>query len=172
MDLRSIALPPLVVATLACVLYGFDAFEAFPVDKKITAPRALALETNASRPNIPPPTSTISQPPQKIELTDSTSMIAPPIKPAPTIQPTIAAIAVSNTAIASENAIAMNRPSADHPNFVVDDEDESLVSVTSETPSDDQEPLMAAPPSMAAQATPVEMSDDGEIEPAAPDNDG
>ncbi len=172
MDLKGFALPPLVIATIACVLYGFDAFETFSADQANAAPRALALNTNPPRPSATQLAAALPQPIQKVESTDPKPVISSPAKPAPLVQPLAATLDVSNAESPSVTAIAINRVAAANPDSVVGDEEENLVAVTNETAEQDQEPLIAAPPSMAAQATPVEMSDDGEIETAAPENGG
>jgi hypothetical protein len=173
MDLKGFALPPLVIATIACALYGFDAFETFSADQANAAPRALALNTNPPRPSATQLAAALPQPIQKVESIDPKPVISSPAKPAPLVRPLAATLDVSNAESASVTAIAINRVAAANPDSVDGDEDEeNLVAGTNETAEQDQEPLIAAPPSMAAQATPVEMSDDGEIEAAAPENGG
>jgi hypothetical protein len=153
-------------------LHGFDAFDTVSIESPVAAPRALALNTTTLRASMPQRAAPISPAPRKIESTAATPAISALPVFAPSLQPAPAAIIGNDDVAVGENAIAPHLPFTLSPHTAANENDEeTLVSVTSDA-QDDSEPLIAASPSMAPQATPVEMSDDGEIAPSAPESDG
>lgn len=171
MDINRIPAPLLVIPAIVCVLYGFGIFETFSVERSIDTPAVLGLKTAvpsviATRSAVTPAASntTASVNLAPIETSQSTSTIS--AKPTPTLSD------IDYKVVAHENIIAQHSPLTVNSNQLATEEEEALVSITNEAQADDQEPLIAAPPSMATQATPVEMSDGGEVELTAPETDG
>lgn len=170
MDLRSIAFPPLVIAAIVGVLYGFDVFVSFTVERPAAIAHTPAPKHNLAPANAQRKIVATTIPVRKIEaikaapIWNSAMAVAQPVQTIPN-PPT-------SSNVANESASGINRTPATHSNPIANDDDEILTTVTNEVEGDDEEPLIAAPPSMATQATPVEMSDDGEIAPSAPEIEG
>ena len=170
MDLRSIAFPPLVIAAIVSVLYGFDVFVSFTVERPAAIAHTPAPKHNLAPANAQRKIAATSIPVRKIEaikaapFMNAAMAVAQPVQTIPN-PPT-------SSNVANESASGINRTPATHSNPIANDDDEILTTVTNEVEGDDEEPLIAAPPSMATQATPVEMSDDGEIAPSAPEIEG
>jgi hypothetical protein len=168
MDLRSFALPPMIIAVVGTVLYGFDAFNAFSLD-----PAPMALSARVAQRVVPDslahqPLANVSSKQANVDRAlvgnvankpVATAIVVPPVTVS-TFEPITPLV---STASSSNNLVTARSLGQ------VEENDENLTTVANDSFADDGEPLIAATPSMATQATPVEMSDDGNIEPEAPE---
>lgn len=162
MHLNGFTIPPLIIAVVATVLYGFDAFNSFSNEPtpllRSESVAARLTQDSSKRQNFPALAES-----KKSESIDSRAVQIPPTATAAISSPGATAATTQNTqSSTNELSPARHLPTAAAiPN---DEADEELTQVAHETFDENGEPLIAVTPSMATQATPVEMSDDGQIE--------
>ena len=171
MNLSRFVFPPIVVAAITTLLYGFDAFNSFSLDTVTVTDAKRAVQRVAIEPLAYRRSETTRAAPLKFESPDAigtkqivsvTSAIA---------IPSTATLAGADRAVSTNvAALTMNRAPAASSTMPTDEVEENLTEIANDSFTENEEPLIAASPSMAAQATPVEMSDDGQIDPETPEN--
>lgn len=167
MDLRSFALPPVIIAVVGAVLFGFDAFSTFSPD-----PVPMALSGRVVQRVVPDsllqPMANVSSARANVDRGAVENIENKPVATAIVVPPvTVTALEPVTTPI--NTASPSNHLVAARSLEQIDEHDENLTAVANDSFADDGEPLIAATSSMATQATPVEMSDDGNIEPETPE---
>ena len=171
MDLRRFVFPPIVVAAIALLLYGFDAFNSFSFDSVTVTSSERAVQRAAIelRPNRRSETTRAAPP--KVESTDAIGTQQIVSVTSATLVPPTAAFGPADSAVPTNVAtLPMNRAAAASSSTPIDEVEENLTEIANDSFTENEEPLIAVSPSMAAQATPVEMSDDGQIDPETPEN--
>ena len=171
MDFRQIAIPPLVVATIVAVLYGFDAFESFVVDEVLvghsTRPEKQVAVTRAT-PEMSQSTATM---PKQIESIDPTRTKIAAASVSPTFASAVAAIEPGRASIAA-SPLLVSRPITTEGAKLTEAAEEGLTEISTDSFAAGEEVLIQAPASMATQATLLEMSDDGQVESAMVEEGG
>ena len=172
MDLRRYAIPPLVIAAVGTVIYGFDVFDSFSLDN-------IASTTVIPRQQYPSPSVEkleaikLAKPaPGSVQVIDilKTTVANPAIRHSASL--IASAPVVSEPVVTAPSARTLSRPIARQDTPLAEDSEQSLSGNSTDSFDDDAEQLSPETPSMATQATPLEMSDDGQIEPASPNTDG
>lgn len=168
MDLRRFAIPPLVLCAIGALLYGFAAFDPFVVDAASEAKRARAEQhvsvVSAAR-VASKLTSAALHEIQPVELPKATPAV-------PMVSQSTVQLATASPMAIQPDPLALNRPSPVSDSSLAEEDAEHLTEISSDAVGDGEQPLIQAPPSMATQATPLEMSDDGQSEAVAAENEG
>ena len=171
MDLRRFVFPPFIVTAIALLLHGFDAFNSLSFESATVTDAERAIQRAAIEPLPYRRFETTRAAPLKVESTDAlgTPQIVSVISA--TLVPPTAAFSPADSAVPTNvAALSMNRAPAASSSSPIDEVEENLTEIANDLFTENEAPLIAASPSMAAQATPVEMSHDGQIDPETPEN--
>ncbi len=163
MNINALAVPPLIIAIVATVLYGFDAFNSFSYEptqlvRSESVVKRLVQESskrqNFQTPAVVKQSETRASSAAQV-LAKSTAAIA---------SPGVMSASSQNTQSSTNELSNSRNTSAVIAAIPVEEADEELTQVAHESFDESGETLTAITPSMATQATPVEMSDEGQIE--------
>jgi hypothetical protein len=172
MDLKRCAIPPLVIAAVATIIYGFDVFDSLD---------SFALETIAAATVIPrqqyPRLSAekleavklAKAVPDSVQVIDILKTKVANTAISPAISLTAGPAVVLGSSVTAPTSMTPHRPIAEQDAVLVEESEPNLSENSNDSVEGDTEPSASVTPSMTTQATPIEMSDDGQIEPASPD---
>lgn len=162
MDLRGFAFPPLTIAAVIAVLCAFDVFNSVSLESTPSLNKAHVTQPAVPASIMRRNADTLPATQNKIERIQSTQ-IQPVLTARLAASATNSALEQSTAAI-NDHALTATGIAGPSNAPQTDDGDENLAEVTNVSFAENDEPLIAATPSMATQATPVEMSDDGQVD--------